>query len=159
MALALTFGSHAVGYPSKCLATEGGQHIYNVEITTAAGIDNGNLIGKSAAWKSFDLYEEAAATTFAGMIQGKAANGNWYVEVTNPGDALFVSTDPSAELGNYGAQSKVESVFYNAKGEVARAYGLAKGDILEVSDLAFDGTPVVGKTVSYSAKKMKVATT
>ena len=64
---------------------------YNVELTTAA--DNGNLIARGD-WVSLDLYKEAAVTTFEGVVQEQAANGNWYVEVTNPGDALFVYQQP-----------------------------------------------------------------
>ena len=45
----------------------------------------------------------------------------------------------------------MERNFYNAKGDVVRAYELAKGDVIEVSAEGFDKTPVVKKTVSADA--------
>lgn len=40
-----------------------------------------------------------------------------------------------------------ECYFYNAKNEVARGYELNDGDIFTVSEIAFDGTPEVGKFI------------
>lgn len=41
-----------------------------------------------------------------------------------------------------------EKYFYNAKDEIARAYTLYAGDIWTVSEMAFDGTPEVGKYIN-----------
>lgn len=153
MAIKYSIEKHAVAFPSKLLAQNGGKHIYNVELATDT--DNGNLVARGA-FIDLDLYEEAAATTFEGVIQKKAANGNWYVEVKNPGDALFVYMQAfiAEEWTN---KFKKESNFYNAAGETVRAYELAVGDVFEVSAEGFTGTPEAGKTVSVADKKLVVA--
>lgn len=145
--------THAVAWPSKLLAQNGGKHIYNVEL--AADCDNGNMIARGA-FVDVDLYEEATATTFEGVIQKKAANGNWYVEVVNPGDALFVYMQPfmAEEWTN---RFKDEKRWYNAQGDVVRAYELAVGDVFELSVEGFDGEPVAGASVSVAGKKLVVA--
>lgn len=153
MAIKYNIEKHAVAFPSKLLAQTYGKHIYNIELATAA--DNGNLVAKGA-FKDLDLYAEAAVTTFEGVIRKQAANGNWYVEVTEPGDALLVYTQPFI-AEEWTKTWQKESNFYNEAGETVRAYELAVGDVFEVSKEGFDGTPVAGKTVSVTAKKLVVA--
>ena len=153
MAIKYSIEKHAVAFPSKLLAQNGGKHIYNIELATDT--DNGNLV-KRGSFIDLDLYEEEAATTFEGVIQKQAANGNWYVEVVNPGDALFVYMQAfiAEEWTN---KFKAESNFYNAAGDVVRGYELAVGDVFEVSAEGFTGTPEAGKTVSVAGKKLVVA--
>ena len=153
MAIKYSIEKHAVAFPSKLLAQNGGKHIYNVELATDT--DNGNLVARGA-FVDLDLYEEAAATTFEGIIQKQAANGNWYVEVVNPGDALLVYMQAfiAEEWTN---KFKAESNFYNAAGDIVRSYELAIGDVFEVSAEGFTGTPLAGKTVSVASKKLVVA--
>ncbi len=140
---------HAVAFPSKLLAQNGGKHIYNITLTSDT--DNGNLVARGA-FEDLDRYTEAAVSEFSGKIQKQASNGNWYVEVVNPGDALLVYME--AMISN---EFKAEPNFYNAKGEVVRGYELAVGDVFEVSELGFTGTPSEGATVSCSDKKLAVA--
>ena len=153
MAIKYSIEKHAVAFPSKLLAQNGGKHIYNIELATDT--DNGNLV-KRGSFIDLDLYEEEAATTFEGVIQKQAANGNWYVEVVNPGDSLFVYMQAfiAEEWTN---KFKAESNFYNAAGDVVRGYELAVGDVFEVSAEGFTGTPEAGKTVSVAGKKLVVA--
>ena len=153
MAIKYSIEKHAVAFPSKLLAQNGGKHIYNIELATDT--DNGNLV-KRGSFIDLDLYEEDTAATFEGVIQKQAANGNWYVEVVNPGDALFVYMQAfiAEEWTN---KFKAESNFYNAAGDVVRGYELAVGDVFEVSAEGFTGTPEAGKTVSVAAKKLVVA--
>ena len=153
MAINYEIAQHAVAFPSKLLASNGGEHIYNIELTTDT--DNGNLIGKGD-WLSLDLYEEAAAPAFEGIIRDKAQNGNWYVEVTADTDALLVYQVPMI-AEEYSNKFKKESNFYNKAGDIVRSYGLRKGDIFEVSEAGFDGTPVKDATVSVANKKLVVA--
>ena len=150
MAIKYTIESHAWGAPAKVLAAEGGKHIYNVLLSDDC--DNTNFIARDE-WLSLDLYSEKAATTFSGIVREKAANGNFYVEVVNPGDALFVYNVPIIEE-EWTNSFKKESNFYNAAGDVVRAYELAVGDVLEISDAGFVATPTVGATVSLSGKKL-----
>lgn len=144
---------HAVAFPSKLLAQNGGKHIYNITLTSDT--DNGNLVAKGD-FEDLDRYTEAAVTEFSGKIQAQAANGNWYVEVVTPGDALLVYMKAMI-AEDYTNNMKKESNFYNAKGEVVKGYELAVGDVFEVSALGFTGDPKAGATVSCSAKKLVVA--
>lgn len=153
MVVNYTISQHAVAYPSKVLAANGGKHIYNVLLTNDC--DNGNFIARDA-WLSFDLYSEKAATTFAGVVREQAANGNYYVEVTTPGDALFVcNIDDHAE--DWTNTWKKESNAYNEAGSIVRAYELAVGDIVEISAAGFTATPTVGDAVELSGKKLAKA--
>jgi len=150
MAIAYTISSHAWGAPAKVLAAEGGKHIYNVQLTNDC--DNTNFIARDA-WLSLDLYSEKAATTFEGIVREQAANGNYYVEVVDPGDALFVYNVPIIEE-DWTNSFKKESNFFNAAGDVVRAYELAVGDVLEISEAGFDAAPTLGATVTLSGKKL-----
>jgi hypothetical protein len=145
--------THAVAYPSKLIAQNGGKHIYHIELATET--DNGNLVAKGD-FIDLDLYEEAAATTFEGIIQKKAANGNWYVEVVEAGDALFVYMPPFIEE-EWTKTLKNEKRWFNAAGSTVRGYELAVGDVFELSAEGFDGTPEAGKSVSVANKKLVVA--
>lgn len=154
MAINYNIEKHATGFPSKVLAQEGGKHIYNVKITTDT--DNGNFVARGD-YLSLDLYEEKDVETFTGIVREKAGNGNWYVEVVTPGDALFVYNKPliAEEWTN---SFKKESNFYNVAGEVVRAYELAVGDMLEISAEGFSGTPSEGANVTgISNKKATIA--
>lgn len=153
MAISYTISQHAVAFPSKVLAAEGGKHIYNILLTNDC--DNGNFIARDA-WLSLDLYSEKAATTFDGVVREKAANGNYYVEVTTPGDALFVCSPVIIEE-EWTNNWKKDSNFYNKAGDVVRGYELAVGDVLEISAAGFTATPTVGDEVELSGKKLAKA--
>ena len=129
--------NHADANVSKLLATNYGGHIYNVTLSSAA--DNGNII-KRGAYNSFDNYDEATANSFNGIVRGKAADGNWYVEVLEDlgFDALLVYNAPDNGYDSPKAISG-EKRFYLAAGEVARAHQLYAGDIFEVSSEGFEG--------------------
>ena len=145
--------THAIAYPSKLIAQNGGKHIYNIELATDT--DNGNLVARGQ-FIDLDLYEEATATTFEGVIQKQAANGNWYVEVVEAGDALLVYMPPFI-AEEWTKTLKNEKRWFNAAGSVARGYELAVGDVFELSVEGFDGTPVAGATVTVANKKLVVA--
>lgn len=147
---------HATCFPSKVAASAGSPHIYNITLTTDA--DNGNIIGRGG-YKHLDNYAEAACPAgFAAVIREQASNGNWRVEVTavpDGAEALLVYNSPiipyesPRELADY-------ANFYNAAGEVVKAYTLILGDMFEVSAEAFTGTPVAGKTLTVASKKLVV---
>lgn len=147
MAINYTIEKHGVGFPSKCLATTGGKHIYNILLSEA--VDNSWFVGKGA-WQSLDLYAEAAPTSVAAKVVGKAANGNFYVEIISTSNALFVYTVPMI-AEDFTNKFKAEYNFYNASGDVARAYELAPGDIVEISAEGFDGTVAVGDALELTA--------
>ena len=123
----VNIAKHAVAFPSKVLASNGGKHIYNIQLAEAAEkfVDKGDFI-------ELDTYKAVAPTKFAGKVVGVAANGNYYVEVADPGDALFVYQVPMIEE-TYSNEFKKESNYTNAPTQVVRAYELAVGDVVEIS--------------------------
>lgn len=130
MAIKYDFGTHIVGFPSKLLAQTGGKHIYNITLTK----DHDNMTFVSRGdFLDLDLYKEAPiTTTLKGVVQKQARNGNWYIEVTEPSDALLVYM-PALNAEDWTNRFRAESNFYNAKGDVVRAYELAVGDVFEIS--------------------------
>lgn len=144
---------HVWGFPTKVVSGYGGGHIYNIHLT--ANTDNCTLVGRGA-WEALDLYTQAAAPTFAGIIRERAKNGNWYIEVTADTEALFVYDAPII-AEDYNREFQKESHFYNESGKVVKAYSLQKGDLIEVSANGFTGTPVANKAVSFASGKYVVA--
>ena len=147
----ISIAKHAVAFPSKVLARDGGKHIYNIQLAEAAGkyVDNGWFVAKNS-FIELDLYSAKAPTSFEGKVVGKAANGNYYVEVVNPGDALFVYSVPMIEE-TYNNNFKKESNYTNAPTQVVRSYELAVGDIIEISAEGFAGVVAVNDSVELKA--------
>ena len=147
----VSIAKHAVAFPSKVLARDGGKHIYNIQLAEAASayVDNGWFVGKGE-FVELDLYKAAAPTSFEGKVVGKANNGNFYVEVVTPGDAMFVYQVPMIEE-TYSNTFKKESNYTNAPTQVVRAYELAVGDVVEISADGFDGTIATGDSVELKA--------
>lgn len=145
---------HATAFPSKVLAHEGGAHIYNIQLDSDC--DNGNFVGRGD-WLGLDLYAEAEAPAVSAIVRAQASNGNYYVEITDATDALFVYQVPMI-AEEYSNKFKAESNFYNGAGEVVRAYALVKGDIVEVSKEAFTKEPTVGAEIAaITGKKLTIA--
>ena len=147
----VSIAKHAVAFHSKVLARDGGKHIYNIQLAEAASayVDNGWFVGKGE-FVELDLYKAAAPTSFEGKVVGKANNGNFYVEVVTPGDALFVYQVPMIEE-TYNNTFKKESNYTNAPTQVVRSYELAVGDIVEISADGFDGDVAVNDEVELKA--------
>ena len=154
----MTIAKHAVAFPSKVLARDGGKHIYNIQLAEAADkfVDNGWFVAKNA-FIELDLYKAKAPTSFEGKVVGIAPNGNYYVEVVNPGDALFVYNVPMIEE-EYNKNFQKESNYYIPAEVEERAYPVREGDIWELSKDNFTGVPTVGKTItSITGKKWVIA--
>lgn len=147
----ISIAKHAVAFPSKVLARDGGKHIYNIQLAEASGkyVDNGWFVGKGD-FVELDLYKAKAPTTFEGKVVGIAGNGNYYVEIVTPGDALFVYNVPMTEE-TYNNNFKKESNYTNAPTQVVRSYELAVGDIVEISADGFDGVVAVNDSVELKA--------
>ena len=144
--------THNEAFPSRLLAANGGGHIFDIELT--ADHDNGELVGRGDYIK-LGTYKEAAAPTFAGKIVEQAANGNWYVEVTEATEALWILMP---EITPYDIpQTENPKAWVNKTGDVVKGYSLVKGDIFEMSAEGFQGTPAVGKAVSFADGKYVVA--
>ena len=147
----LSIAKHTVAFPSKVLASNGGKHIYNIQLAEASDkfVDNGWFVGKGD-FVELDLYKAKAPTTFEGKVVGVAGNGNYYVEIVTPGDALFVYNVPMIEE-TYNNNFKKETNYTNAPTQVVRSYELAVGDIVEISADGFDGAVAVKDEVELKA--------
>lgn len=155
MAIKFEIEKHAYCFPTKVLAGNGGEHILNIELTADA--DNGSIV-TAGDYKSFDNYvEDAAPAGYEAKIVDVAANGNFYVQVVEPADAVLVCEVVNIAEQNYDSRFKDVKNFYNKAGEVVRGYVLHKFDIYELSAEGFDGTPEAGKSVTITGRKHVVA--
>jgi hypothetical protein len=119
---------HVVAESSRLKATTAG-HIYDLEMIEDT--DNGTIVALGA------------------HVEGQLYKAKAYAEGDKP---YFVLTTPLAYNGKKAWSD--EKYFYNAKGEIARAYELHVDDIFTVSEDAFTGTVAVGKYVdaTYAIK-------
>lgn len=147
-----TIEKHSYGFPSKVASGSGSPHIYNIRLTKDH--DNGSLVGKGK-WVAFDEYEETTVPAFKGVVRDQAANGNWYVEVTEATDALFVF-DSAIIAESYNSDFTSEKNFFNESGKTVKAYSLIVGDIVEISEEGFSGTVAKDKEVTYESDKYKI---
>ena len=112
---------HVVAESSRLTATGAG-HIYDLEMI--ADTDNGSIVA------------------IGEHVEGQLFKAKAYAAGEKP---YLVLTPPLAYNGRRSWTD--EKYFYNAEGEVARAYELYVGDIYTVSANAFTGVPAVGKYV------------
>lgn len=113
--------AHVVAESSRLKATTTG-HIYDLEMIEDT--DNGTIIAVGA------------------HVEGQVFKAKTYAAGDKP---YLVLTPPLAYNGKKAWSD--EKYFYNARGEIARAYELHKDDIFTVSADAFTGSPEVGKYV------------
>ena len=158
MAIRYNVEKHHVAFPTKVLSDKVGR-VLNMVIKKDT--DNGTVCGKGA-YVSFDQYEVADAPVgFEGEILEQAANGNWYVEVkkvdVNSPAILIYEVPVIAE--SYNSEFTKASNFFNAasaeRTKTVRGLVLTVTDVYELSEDAFDGTPVVGKKVTIEAGSQK----
>ena len=112
---------HAVAESSRLTATGVG-HIYDLEMIEDT--DNGSIVAVGE------------------HVEGQVFKAKAYAAGDKP---YLVLTTPLAYNGRRGQSD--EKYFYNAKGDIARAYELYVGDIYTLSEDGFTGTPAVGKFV------------
>ena len=119
---------HVVAESSRLKATGAG-HIYDLEMIEDT--DNGTIVALGA------------------HIEGQLYKAKAFAEGDKP---YFILTPPLAYNGKKAWSD--EKYFYNAKGEVARAYELYVDDMFTISADAFTGKPEVGKFVdaAYEVK-------
>ena len=110
---------HAVAESSRLKATGAG-HIYDLEMI--ADTDNGTIVNLGA------------------HVEGQVYKAATYASGKKP----YLVLTPALAYNGRKAYSD-EKYFYNAKGEIARAYELYVDDIYTISADAFTGTPAVGK--------------
>ena len=119
---------HVVAESSRLKATGAG-HIYDLEMI--ADTDNGTIVA------------------IGEHVEGQLYKAKTFAEGDKP---YFILTPPLAYNGKKAWSD--EKYFYNAKGEVARAYELYVDDMFTISADAFTGKPEVGKFVdaAYEVK-------
>lgn len=127
--------AHVVAESSRLKATTAG-HIYDLEMI--ADTDNGTIVALGA------------------HVEGQVYKAKAYAAGDKP---YFILTPPLAYNGKKSWSE--EKYFYNAKGEIARAYELHVDDIFTVSEEAITtGTPKVGAFVNatYAVTDAKPST-
>ena len=126
--------AHVVAESSRLKATTAG-HIYDLKMIEDT--DNGTIVAVGA------------------HVEGQVFKAKTYAA----GDAPYLVLTPPLAYNGKKAWSD-EKYFYNANGEIARAYELHKDDIFTVSADAFTGSPEVGKYVdaTYTVKESAPAT-
>jgi hypothetical protein len=119
---------HVVAESSRLKATGAG-HIYDLEMIEDT--DNGTIVALGA------------------HVEGQVYRAKAFATGDKP---YLVLTPPLAYNGKKAWSD--EKYFYNATGEIARAYELYVDDMYTLSDNAFTGTPAVGKYVdaTYAIK-------
>ena len=126
--------AHVVAESSRLKATTAG-HIYDLEMIEDT--DNGTIVAVGA------------------HVEGQVFKAKTYAA----GDAPYLILTPPLAYNGKKAWSD-EKYFYNAKGEIARAYELHKDDVFTISADAFTGSPAVGKYVdaTYTVAESAPAT-
>lgn len=121
---------HIVAESSRLKATIAG-HIYDLRMIEDT--DNGIIVSVDNTIKPSDAgYNE----------EEQVYNAKAYASGDKP---YLVLTPPLAYNGR--KLWSAEKYFYNAKGDVARCYELYEDDIYTISEMAFSGSPAVGKYV------------
>lgn len=120
--------SHIVAESTNILSTHfGGGHIYSVAID--ADMDNGLLVCRNE------------------YVEDEVWSAKDYVAGEEPLFLLNPPVVPFTQLKGYADEDR----FYNAKGDVVRAYTLRVGDRVSLSKNAFDTAPAEKQYVTYDA--------
>ena len=156
MSLRYEIEKHHVCFPTKVLSERVGR-VLNMVISEDT--DNGTVCGKGS-YVSFDQYKVAdVPTAFEGEILEKAADGNWYVEVKkiDPNAPAILIYEVPEIAENYNTKFTSVANFFNAaspeRTKTVRGFVLGVTDVYELSEDAFEGTPVAGKKVTINGQK------
>lgn len=156
MAIDIRKGSHVSSFPtliSSMMNTY--KRVYNIVL--GANTDNG-MLATRGDYVSFDQYEQDDVTDNAVTvnINELGADGRWIVEVAAlpATEVLYLYNSPVSEYDTRELQD--ETLYYNEKDEVVQGAPLLIGDLFSLSDNAFTGTPVAGKTAKFAAGKYVV---
>lgn len=141
---------HAVAESSRLAATKGAGAHGIVDIKLSADRDNGSIVGKGA-FVAANHYAEGTATAFEGKIIAKHANGMYRIQVTEATNAYLVLQVPMI-YEQYTQKMQEEKYFYNAQGDIVRAYPLFVGDEFAISaEGIVSGTIAIGATVEVDS--------
>ncbi len=132
MAQDIINANHIVCESTNILSTNfGGGHIYSIAVSE--DMDNGLLV--SRADYANDEYEDEV----------------WNMKEYAAGDEPLLLLNPPllpmTELKGYSTEDR----FYNAAGDIVRAYTLRVGDRITLSEVAFDKAPKAKQYVTFDA--------
>lgn len=116
-------GEKHVVAESSLLKATGTGHIYSLKCHD--DLDNGSIV------------------CVGDWVEAQVFNSKEFAAGERP---VFILTPPLGYNSDR-REYQDECYFYNAKDEIARGYELNDGDIFTVSEIAFDGTPEVGKFI------------
>ena len=160
MALRYSIEKHHVCFPTKVLSERVGR---TLNMVINEDTDNGTVCGKGA-YVSFDQYEVAEVpAVFEGEILEQAADGNWYVEVKkiDPNEPAILIYEVPVIAENYNSKFTSTANFFNEadseRTKTVRGFVLGVTDIYELSEDAFEGTPVAGAKVTINGQMHVVA--
>jgi hypothetical protein len=132
MAQDIINANHIVAESTNILSTNfGGGHIYSIVISE--DMDNGLLVSR-------DIFANEE-------YEDEVWNMKAYAAGDEPLLLLAPPTMPMTELRGYATEDR----FYNASGDVVRAYTLRVGDRFSLSEVAFDVAPKAKQYVTFDA--------
>ena len=156
MSLRYEIEKHHVAFPTKVLSERVGR---TLNMVISEDTDNGTVCGKGK-YVSFDQYKVAEVPAgFEGEILEQAADGNWYVEVKkiDPNAPAILIYEVPQIAETYNSKFTAISNFFNAatpeRTKTVRGFVLGVTDVYELSEDAFEGTPVAGKKVTINGQK------
>lgn len=147
MAIKYEVAKHTVCDIGNLIAENYGEHIVSLNITEDT--DNGRIV-KVGKMTTLDNYEVEEATKIDAYISMQNANGTWLVVVTSVPDDLTALIYQKPVINEESPRTLTQlSNFYNDPADGAvRGYILHALDRFSLSDVGFEGTPVVGATIS-----------
>ncbi len=154
MAIKYTIEKFATAFPSNALAGKYGEHLVN--LVSETDMQNGMVVARKD-WKGMQYYDIKAPTGVKAVIREQAANGNYYLDIIDAGDGIFIYETPLIEE-QYNDIFQNESNFYIPAGTRFRGYRLHEMDLYEVSAKGFSGdVPEIGSEVTVGADYKWVA--
>lgn len=132
MAQDMIKGGHIIAESTNILSTHfGGGHIFSIKITE--DMDNGLIVAR-------DVYDSNEYEDEVWTMKAYAA-GDEPLLLLNPPVVPFTALKTYAD----------EDRFYNAAGDIVRAYTLRIGDRFALSEAAFDQAPAEKQYVTFNA--------
>ena len=123
---------HIVAESTNILSTNfGGGHIYSIVIDE--DMDNGLIVARDV------------------LVDGQYEDEVWKAKDYVAGDEPLLLLNPPVMPFTDLKGLATEDCFYNAAGDVVRAYTLRVGDRFTLSEAAFASAPAVAKYVTYNA--------
>ena len=147
MAINYTVDKHTVCEIGNLIAQNYGEHMVSLKIEEPT--DNGRIV-KVGKMETLDLYKVEEATKIDAYVAMKNPNGTWLVVVNGGSDDLtaLIYQTPLINEEAPRALTKFENFFNDPEDGAVRGYILHALDRFNLSEDGFEGTPVVGATIT-----------